>query len=414
MKILVVSQYFWPENFRINDLCAQLVERGHDVTLLTGKPNYPTGFIFPEFKENPSAFNQYAGCEVIRVPITARGNSSSLKLIINYFSYVFSASLLGAWQLRRQSFDVIFVYEPSPVTVCLPAIFLKKLRKIPVVFWVQDLWPETLESVGVVKSKRLLGWIGKLVSFIYNRCDLILGQSRAFYAGIARYCDAKEKIKYFPNWAEGIFREIVVSSVPEVANYKDDFKVLFAGNVGGAQDFPAILSAAEIIKDRKIKAKFFIVGDGRMFDWVSKEIPRRQLSDYVYLLGRHSLDSMPAFYASADVLLVALQESPVFSLTIPAKVQSYMTSGKPIVTMLSGEGSRVVSEAGCGLITDSGDYEGLANNIIKMSNMTETELGVLGNNARTYVDREFDRDTLIAQLEDWFVEVTQNNSEKEL
>lgn len=414
MKILIVSQYFWPENFRINDLCAHLVKRGHDVTLLTGKPNYPTGIIFPEFKENPSAFNQYAGCEVIRVPITARGNGSSLKLIINYFSYVFSASLLGSWKLRRQTFDVIFVYEPSPVTVCLPAIFIKKLRKIPVIFWVQDLWPETLESVGVVRSGRLLGWIGKLVSFIYNRCDLVLGQSRAFYDGIARYCDDKEKIKYFPNWAEGIFREIVVFSVPEVANYKDDFKVLFAGNVGDAQDFPAILSAAEIIKDRKIKAKIFIVGDGRMFDWVSKEISRRQLSDYVYLLGRHSLDSMPAFYASADVLLVTLKESPVFAMTIPAKVQSYMTAGKPIVTMLSGEGSRVVSEAGCGLITDSGDYEGLARNIIKMSNMTEAELGALGSNARAYADREFDRDTLIAQLEDWFVEVAQTTSEKEL
>lgn len=409
MKILIVSQYFWPENFRINDLCAQLVKRGNDVTLLTGKPNYPTGVVFSEFKENPSAFNQYAGCEVIRVPMTARGNSGRLKLIINYFSYVFSASLLGAWKLRRQSFDVIFVYEPSPVTVCLPAIFIKKLKKIPVVFWVQDLWPETLESLGVVRSGRLLGWIGKLVSFIYNHCDLILGQSRAFYGGIARYCDAKEKIKYFPNWAEEVFKENGAASVPKIATFKDDFKVLFAGNVGDAQDFPAILSAAEIIKNKKIKAKFFIIGDGRMFDWVSKEISRRQLNDYVYLLGRHPLDTMPAFYATADVLLVTLKESLVFSMTIPAKVQSYMTAGKPIVTMLSGEGSRVVSEHRCGLVTESGDYEGLARNIIKMSNMAEAELEALGNNARAYADREFDRDTLIAQLEDWFVEVTQNN-----
>lgn len=409
MKILIVSQYFWPENFRINDLCAQLVKRGNDVTLLTGKPNYPTGVVFSEFKENPSAFNQYAGCEVIRVPMTARGNSGRLKLIINYFSYVFSASLLGAWKLRRQSFDVIFVYEPSPVTVCLPAIFIKKLKKIPVVFWVQDLWPETLESLGVVRSGRLLGWIGKLVSFIYNHCDLILGQSRAFYGGIARYCDAKEKIKYFPNWAEEVFKENGAASVPKIATFKDDFKVLFAGNVGDAQDFPAILSAAEIIKNKKIKAKFFIIGDGRMFDWVSKEISRRQLNDYVYLLGRHPLDTMPAFYATADVLLVTLKESLVFSMTIPAKVQSYMTAGKPIVTMLSGEGSRVVSEHRCGLVTESGDYEGLARNIIKMSNMAEAELEALGNNARAYADREFDRDTLIAQLEDWFIEVTQNN-----
>ncbi|MCF6265680.1 MAG: glycosyltransferase family 4 protein [Desulfuromusa sp.] len=414
MKILIVTQYFWPENFRINDLCVQLVKRGHTVTVLTGKPNYPTGVVFPEFKENPSAFNQYASCEVMRLPVMARGDGSSIKLIFNYISYVLSASLLGAWKLRKKSFDLIFVYEPSPVTVCLPAILIKKLRKIPVVFWVQDLWPETLESVGVVKSKRLLGLIGKMVSFIYNRCDLILGQSRAFYDGIARYCDDKEKIKYFPNWAEGIFKEKVTANIPEITAFKDDLKILFAGNIGDAQDFPAILSAAEIIKDKNIKAKFFIVGDGRMFDWIVKEVYRRKLGNYVYLLGRHPLEAMPEFYATADILLATLRESPVFSMTIPAKVQSYMTAGKPILTMLSGEGSRVVSEAECGLIADSGDYKGLARNITIMTCMTKASLMTLGYNARVYAGKEFDRDTLIAQLEDWFVDAIQNNSENVL
>ena len=414
MKILIVSQYFWPENFRINDLCAQLVKRGHDVTLLTGKPNYPTGVVFPEFKENPTAFNQYAGCEVIRVPITARGNSNGLKLVANYFSYVISASFLGAWKLRKHSFDVIFVYEPSPVTVCLPAIFIKKLRKIPIVFWVQDLWPETLESVGVVKSRRLLGWIGKLVSFIYNRCDLVLGQSQAFYSGIARYCEDKHKIKYFPNWAEDIFSKTAIVNVAEMAIFADDFKVLFAGNVGEAQDFPAILSAAEIIKNKGVKAKIFIVGDGRMLDWVTKEVADRQLSNYVYLLGRHPLEAMPSFYSSADALLVTLKESPVFSMTVPAKIQSYMAAGRPIVTMLSGEGSRVVSEAKCGLIADSGGYKELANNIIQLAQMSKVELEIFGGNGRDYSGKEFNRETLIDQLEEWFVEVVQNNIEKKI
>jgi len=414
MKILIVSQYFWPENFRINDLCAQLVKRGHDVTLLTGKPNYPTGVVFPEFKENPTAFNQYAGCEVIRVPITARGNSNGLKLVANYFSYVISASFLGAWKLRKHSFDVIFVYEPSPVTVCLPAIFIKKLRKIPIVFWVQDLWPETLESVGVVKSRRLLGWIGKLVSFIYNRCDLVLGQSQAFYSGIARYCEDKHKIKYFPNWAEDIFSKTAIVNVAEMAIFADDFKVLFAGNVGEAQDFPAILSAAEIIKNKSVKAKIFIVGDGRMLDWVTKEVADRQLSNYVYLLGRHPLEAMPSFYSSADALLVTLKESPVFSMTVPAKIQSYMAAGRPIVTMLSGEGSRVVSEAKCGLIADSGGYKELANNIIQLAQMSKVELEIFGGNGRDYSGKEFNRETLIDQLEEWFVEVVQNNIEKKI
>jgi len=410
VKILIVSQYFWPENFRINDLAAELVKRGHEVSVLTGVPNYPDGKIPPDFKKCPRDFQFYKGCKVVRVPIFSRGRGS-FRLILNYLSFVLSAVVFGTIKLKGMQFDTIFVYEPSPVTVCLPALFIKKLRKIPVIFWVQDLWPETLESVGVVKSGRLLGWIGKLVSFIYNRCDLVLGQSQAFYDGISRYCEDKQKIKYFPNWAEGIFNKTAPVNISEVATFGDDFKVLFAGNVGDAQDFPAILSAAEVIKDKGARIKFFVVGDGRMFDWVAKEVINRQLGDYVYLLGRHPLETMPSFYASADALLVALKESPVFSMTVPAKIQSYMVAGKPIVTMLSGEGSRIVSEAECGLIADSGNYEELAGNIIKMSEMSKVALERLGKNACIYADKEFNRETLINQLEKWFVEVTQNKTE---
>jgi glycosyltransferase involved in cell wall biosynthesis len=405
VKILVVSQYFWPENFRINDLCAELVRRGHEVSVLTGKPNYPEGKIFPSYRDEPDAFLDYQGCKVMRIPMIARGQGA-LMLMLNYLSYVVSASVFGGFRLRKSYFDVIFVYEPSPVTVCLPAIFIKNIKKIPVVFWVQDLWPETLEAIGVVRSPKVLGLIGRLVRYIYNRCDLVLGQSRAFYDGIAKYCDDATKIRYFPNWSEHVFADSSVGPVDEIAKYNDTFKVLFAGNMGEAQDFPTILKAAQLLKTRQINARIFIVGDGRMQDWVKSEIARQGLEDYVCLLGRHPLEAMPGFYASADALLATLKNSPVFAMTIPCKVQSYMAAGKPILTMISGEGSRVVEDAESGFTADSGDYEQLAKNIIRMSQLSDDDLKTLGDNAKSCAKKEFDREELISQLEDWFSEIT--------
>lgn len=407
MRILVVTQYFWPENFRINDLCGALVARGHKVTILTGKPNYPDGEVFKEYRENKSSFMEYQGGNIVRVPMLARGKNSALKLIANYASYIFSASISGAWKLRNQQFDVIFVYEPSPVTVCLPAIFLKKIKKTPIVFWVQDLWPETLEAVGIVKSPKILSLIGQLVRFIYNRCDLILGQSRAFYTGIAKYCDDATKIDYFPNWSEKMLAGEKFEYIDEMSRFQGFFKVVFAGNLGEAQDFPAIIGAAQVLKAQKVRAKLFIVGDGRMQEWLKLEVIKQGLEEYVYLLGRFPLELMPSFYASADALLVSLKNSLVFEMTIPSKVQSYMSAGKPILTMLTGEGSRVIEEAKCGYIATSGDYDSLAKNIVRMSQLSNDERDELGDNAKTYSAREFDRDKLITQLEDWFIDVSQ-------
>ncbi len=405
MHILIVTQYFWPENFRINDLAEELVNRGHQITILTGKPNYPAGELFPDFKASPQNFKEYKGCKIVRVPTTMRGQGSGRKLVTNYLSYVLSASVLGFFKLRKEKFDVIFVYEPSPVTVCLPAIFFKKLKGIPVVFWVLDLWPDTLEAIGVVKSPRILSWVGKLVSFIYNRCDLVLGQSKAFYNGIAQYCDDKRKIQYFPSWSEDVFAQS--ESIVQVAELdcKDCFKIVFAGNIGEAQDFPSILSAAKILKDQGVNIKVFVLGDGRAFEFVKSAVIEKELSDVVVLLGRYPLEAMPSFYAAADALLVTLKESKAFSMTIPGKVQTYMEAGKPILTMLSGEGSRIVEEAGCGLISNSGDFQQLANNMTEMSNCAQKQLAEFGKNAKAYAQKEFDRDRLIDQLETWLKEL---------
>ena len=202
--MLVVSQYFWPEVFRVNEVVTELVARGHEVTVLTGRPNYPDGRVFESYRRDPPAFARYAGATVIRVPLRPRGRGS-LQLALNYLSFVVWGLLLGPWRLRGRRFDSIFVFEISPITAALPALLLRRLKRAPVLMWVLDLWPDTLSAVGVVRSPRVLRWVGAMVSFIYRRCDLILAQSRAFFANIEHWSGDASRIRYFPAWAEAVF-----------------------------------------------------------------------------------------------------------------------------------------------------------------------------------------------------------------
>ena len=397
MKILIVSQYFWPENFRINDLTQELVRRGHSVTVLTGIPNYPTGTVFEEYRKSPEAFEYYGGARVVRVPMLARGNGA-VRLFLNYLSFVLGACLRGPWRLSGQQTDVIFVFEPSPITVGLPAILVGRIKRAPVVFWVLDLWPETLAAIGVVRSPIVLGWVGHLVRFIYERCTLVLGQSRGFLPKIAKYCSDVKKIRYFPSWAEEIFNEADLVPAPEVPVQKGVFNVLFAGNIGEAQDLPAVLDAAESLK-HNTAIRWLIVGDGRRSDWLHEEVARRGLQSNVLLLGRFPVERMPSFYAHADALLVSLKHDPVFSLTIPGKVQSYLMSGVPILGMLDGEGAQVITDSNAGLVCPAGNSGGLASAVLEMFAMSVDQRNQLGVNGRDYAQKEFGRGLLMDQLE---------------
>ncbi|ALP53218.1 glycosyl transferase family 1 [Candidatus Tenderia electrophaga] len=411
MRILVVTQYFWPENFRINDLIAELKQRGHELTVLTGKPNYPLGEVFPEFRRAPSLFSNYEGVEIFRVPMLRRARGS-VRLILNYLSFVLGGSLWGPWFLRKREFDVVFIYEPSPVTVALPAILLGRIKKIPVVFWVLDLWPETLAAIGVVRSPRLLRWIGHLVQFSYNNCDIVLGQSRAFIDGIAKYCSDKSKIRYYPSWAEDVFLDNASEKANEIPVRGRTFDILFAGNIGEAQDMPSILSAAELLKHDD-GVRWIIVGDGRKSEWLKAEVERRGLAEKVLLLGRYSVDRMPSFYAHADALLVSLMSDAVFSMTIPGKLQTYLMAGVPVLGMLDGEGASAIRQAKAGFTCPAGDANGLAAAVKQLAAMPESERRDMGLNGRRYAQREFDRDMLISKLEGFFEEAILSYRERE-
>lgn len=397
MHILVVSQYFWPENFRINDLVRELIARGHKVTVLTGIPNYPSGKVLDEYRRSRSSFSYFEEAHIYRVPMLPRG-TGNLQLVLNYLSFVFGGIFWGPWYLRGIKTDVIFVYEPSPITVGLPAILLGKLKRAPVVFWVLDLWPETLSSLGIVRSQQLINCISYMVRFIYNHCTVILGQSKSFLNKIKDYCDDKKKIYYFPNWADDPNKIIKIKPAAEIPLSANHFNIVLTGNIGEAQDMPAVLDAAEFLR-KKINVRWIIVGSGRKARWLEAEIIKRGLRDIILLPGHFPSERMPSFYAHADALLVSLKKDPVFSLTIPGRLQNYLMIGLPLLGMLDGEGANIIKNAEAGFSCDSGDSLGLGYAILKLVAMSKKERAQLGKNAMEYGAREFSKSNLMNQLE---------------
>lgn len=399
MRILVVTQYFWPENFRINDLVYELVRRGYHVTVLTGLPNYPDGLVFPKFLTDPDKFADFAGADVLRVPMRARGKGK-FSLLMNYLTFALSATVVGIWKLRGRTYDAIFAYEPSPITVGLPAVVMRFVKRAPLAFWVQDLWPETLQAVGLIRSQAFITLVGKLVEFIYKRCDLILVQSKSFIPQIRKYVSPDSRVLYFPNWPDTVSNIEKLKPAKEVTIKPGSFNIMFAGNIGDAQDFPAILSAAQILKGNPV-VRWLIVGDGRMANWVANEVKRRKLQEEVKLLGRFPSERMPSFFQHAHALLVSLKDEPIYSMTIPSKLQTYLATGIPVLAMLNGEGSDIVRESGAGLTCGAGDYEALAATVMQLSKITYEERVAMGRKGFLYNEREFNRETLISRLEGW-------------
>ena len=405
LNILIVTHYFWPEPFRITDLAKGLIERGHKVSVLTGKPNYPRGSFYDGYSLFSRSYEEYEGIRIIRIPLIPRGRGGSVQLILNFISFAASASIFGPFAPLGE-FDLILVYEPSPVTVGIPAIVLKLLRRKPILFWVQDLWPETLSATGAISSPTILELVGKLVRFIYRHCDRILIQSEAFRRPVEEMGVIPGSIHYFPNTAEEFYKPLMlVDDAPERNLIPKGFVIMFAGSIGAAQDFPTILSAAVNLKHID-DIHWVILGDGRLGGWLSREIESRGLTHCVHMLGRYPPESMPRFFSLSDVLLVSLRRERTFSMTIPAKVQSYMACGKLIVASLEGEGARVIRESGAGFTVTPEKPDELSEKLLQLYSMSPSIRKKMGEQGRKYFDAHFERNQLLDNLEDWLAEVS--------
>ncbi|RYG40462.1 MAG: glycosyltransferase WbuB [Chitinophagaceae bacterium] len=335
MNLLIVSQYFYPESFRINDLAVQLVKRGHQVTVLSGTPNYPSGSFFSGYGWFKRTEEVIQGVRVIRVPVIPRMKGRGWQLALNYFSFAFFGSLLAPLKIRGKV-DAILVYQVSPATMGIPAVVVKRLKSAKLFFWVQDIWPETLSAMGAIRSPFILRKIGSLVSWLYRQSDYVLGQSEAFLPAIIKRGVPSNRALYFPNSAEALYRPVEKSSATEVgAQLPQGFKVMFAGNIGIAQDIESIVKAAEILK-KNLDVKWIIIGQGSMHAWLRQEIINRGLENHIFLLGQHPVDKMPEFFSQADLLLATLKKDPIFEKVIPSKIQSYLACGKAIVASIIG------------------------------------------------------------------------------
>lgn len=394
MKVLICTQYFWPETFRINDVVKTLSEKGVEVEVLTGKPNYPHGEIFSGYRAWGCQRETHQGININRVPLIARGDGG-WRLALNYLSFILSALLLAPWMLRKKKFDVIFVYAPSPILQAIPAIFLGWLKECPVVLWVQDLWPESLSATGHIRNRAALKLVELVVSYIYRHADLLLVQSRAFEAPI-RALASGTIIMYYPQSVDGAFAAPAKYEPPPVEGLGEGFSVMFAGNIGSAQAVAVIVEAASLLREYA-DIHFVVLGDGSSREWMLKEVRQRGL-DNLHLPGRFPVETMPGFMQKASALLVTLADQPIFAATVPARVQAYLAAGRPIIACLNGEGARLVVEAGAGLATPAENPIALADSILRLYRQSPAERERMGDNGRKYYREHFDHDRLVDQL----------------
>ena len=397
MKLLVLSQYFWPESFIINDIVRTLDEQGHEVVVATGKPNYPDGKIFDGYHAMGIQRERFLErVEVLRVPLWPRGHGGAKNLIFNYLSFVFSGLLCLPWMLRGREFDAILVFAPSPITQAVPAILLKWLKKAKLALWVQDLWPESLSATGFVRNRHILRVVGWLVRGIYSQCDSVLVQSKAFVEPVAGYTYRK-KIHYYPNSID-VSRLSVATQLPlELQQLLEQhFCVVFAGNLGTAQALDTLVQAAEALRDEP-RVRLLLVGSGSRFAWLQEQQRDLQLNNLV-LPGRFPMEAMPQIFARASALLVSLNDEPIFAQTIPSKIQAYLAAGKPILASLNGEGARVVGEAQAGLTSPAEQVSPLVANVRKLIAMSAAEREELGRSGRAYFDAHFEMGSQVKQL----------------
>lgn len=372
----------------------ELTRLGYDVTVLTAIPDYPGGKFFDGYGFFRKRKETVRGVKVIRAFIIPRGQGGTIRLLLNYLSYFLSSLMVSIRLGLFGKFDRVLIHETSPVMIGVPAVMVKKLQKIPLCFWVLDLWPESLQAAGGVNNPWVLGMFRRMTTWIYRHSDKILMSSKGFVSSILEKGDFASKLVYFPNWADKALEGHGSYQLPALPN---GFIAMFAGNMGEAQDFDHIMSAAKLLKDER-HIHFVFVGDGRKRPWVEAYRDKYGLQETVHWVGRHPVEAMPSFFEKADVMLMTLKDVSIFNLTAPAKLQAYMSASKPILAMMNGEGPRIVAEAECGRSVPAADAEALAKALREMSKMNKTELAEMGLRGKAYQQAHFDLDKSISHL----------------
>ena len=394
MRILIVSQYFYPENFKINDIAFFLKSKGFDVTVLTSKPNYPEGRFFKGynfFNKNTEIIN---GVKIIRVPTIPRLNGGALGMILNYLSFLFFGFFVFLFKIKNE-YDLVFATLLTPATSLLPMIWIKKRFKIPVILWVLDLWPDSFYANTGFRINLVSKLIEKISDQVYNNADSIFISSNYFRKPIIKRLNSTKRFSFFPNWAEDIFYNKIKKTSLDQFNYPEGFNIVFTGNIGESQGFEDIVEAAKMTSHTSIN--WILIGDGRKRDWIKSQIEDHNIKN-IYIPGRYPLELMPSYFSLADILLITLKKDEVFSNTLPAKLQPYLTSGKPILGNLSGEGLDIIQNNSIGLACDPGNPAQLANLAIEMSLFTKTKISEIRKNCLDLNENIFNKEEIFKTL----------------
>ena len=377
LKILIISQYFWPENFRVNDIVRYFKDSDVEIEVLTGKPNYPVGYLFKEYKERPNDFLNYHGAKITRVPIITRKKGRNFDLFINYSFFLLSSIFFGFFAFRKKKFDYIFTFGTSPLTVAITSLLLAKVCKSKTCLWVLDLWPEIIFELGILKNYNLLQKIlSKVITFIFNKTDIIFAQSKSYLELIKKKIDNKDKVYYFPSWPEEnveeeksnnrLKKEILLND-----KYKDKFKIFFTGSVGDAQNFNKVANIISKIKNLNIV--WYIIGGGRRFNELIKLKETRNLHN-LELIDFIEPNKIKEYQKQADVFFLSLKKGLVLSSTIPGKFSTYLKFQKPILGLIAGEVKSFIEKYKIGYAVDPEDSEILLEKIKLMIELKKNSL----------------------------------------
>ena len=401
MKILVVCQYYYPESFKVTDVCEALAEKGHDVTVLTGRPNYPTGIVPEEYKGGKHKSETINGVKVVRSYERGRGKGA-VNLAINYASFYFSAMKMV--KKMAKDYDVVFSYQLSPIFMALPARWYSKKRKVPMFLYCADLWPESLKVYINGESNPVFKWVKGVSRKVYDACDRIATQSDVFVEYLNEVHEVPlDKLKYIPNFADDGY--LLEDFSPKDSDCVD---LMFMGNVGVAQNLEDVTKAfAKALynieetksEDGETKLKLHIVGGGVRVDAIKELTEKLGISEHVKFYGQRPQEEMPDFYKIADACIVSLKADNKIGLTLPAKVQGYMAAGKPVLGMINGSCMSVIKEAGCGYCVNAGDVEGFSDVIVSFAREIEKHKEY-GANARDYFIKNFRKEIHVKAVEE--------------
>lgn len=398
-KILVVCQHYWPEGFRINDVCDYFVENNCEVEVLCGIPNYPEGKFFDGYSYFKNRRQVHHKATVRRAFEIPRGKNTNSRIFLNYISFPL-ASMFHIPRLFTKRYDRIYIHQLSPVMMGLVGIIVGRLKKTETTMYVLDLWPENLYSVIDVKNKALRWLAEKHSHWYYKKADKLIALSTTMQKKLLQVTDKpREKVIVLPQACEKVYEQIVHDKTLEKKYFKG-FNVLFAGNISPAQSFETILKAAQILKESGVKnINWIIVGDGMSRNWLEEEVKKNGLSDCFYFEGHKPISEIPKYTNMADVLVGCLVKSNFLEATIPGKVMSYIAAGKPMVLAMDGEVQELINKTiKCGFVGPTEDAKQLAVNIKKVYTMSASQRKAMGVKGRTYHFKHLERNIILKQL----------------